>query len=479
MKKSYQNLTNLLKHKDFLPTFIIFLTVLIYLPSLTNFFSSDDWFHLRISNIKSLSEFINFFSFARTDQSAAFYRPLPTQAFFFLQKFFGLNPVPFHLVSLSVFITSLVFVYKVSLKLFEKYEVSVLVLFFYAFSATHMTRLYFLSAFQEILMFLFCLLAIYFYLLPKRSLNYFLSLVFFALALLSKETAVVIPLILLLISWYKKTSFKKTLFFWMMILFYIYLRFFVFGIVVGDSYVWDFSIKRAFNTLFWYFSWSLGVPEMLVDYVSSGLRILPAFFKQFYAWSLVILPLILLNISLVVISFLRSNRFSKMQTLGLGIFLVAILPVIFLPWHKFTLELTLPMFGTAIFLATLNVGTKIKRLGILYLIAFLALNLATIVLTYQTHYVISRAKVSQKVIHYLNQNHPRVEKGSYFVFVNGTSESSQNWGISKQIAQSISYSDLFRVFYNQNIEVHYEDLTSVKPGETKAIYVNSLDILKR
>lgn len=61
---------------------IIGFCIIIFLPVVGNFFSGDDWFHLRVAQINNIGEFLNFFSFFKTDQSIAFYRPLSTQVFF-------------------------------------------------------------------------------------------------------------------------------------------------------------------------------------------------------------------------------------------------------------------------------------------------------------------------------------------------------------------------------------------------------------
>ncbi|MEK7066428.1 MAG: hypothetical protein AAB965_02540, partial [Patescibacteria group bacterium] len=245
----------------------------------SNFFSSDDWFHLRISDIHSLQEFLNFFSFANTDQSASFYRPLSTQVFFyFFHTIFGLNSLPYYLFGILLFTLILFLLYK-----FTNSLVTTLI---YAVSVTNFTRLFFLSAYQELFLVFFSLLTLILY----KSKKYLPALFCFVLSLLSKETAVVLPVLLLVLSLFeKKVSFRKLAPHFFLLAIYLYLRLFIFKGSVGDSYIWDFSPPKALNTFFWYTLWSFGAPELLVDYVGSGLKILPRFFTDYPIWSYIIL----------------------------------------------------------------------------------------------------------------------------------------------------------------------------------------------
>ena len=83
---------------------LIGLVLIVFSSCLLNFFSADDWFHLRLIQINSWQEFFNFFSFRNTPQSAAFYRPIPTQLFFFIfYKLFGLNSIFYFGLGLTLF----------------------------------------------------------------------------------------------------------------------------------------------------------------------------------------------------------------------------------------------------------------------------------------------------------------------------------------------------------------------------------------
>ncbi len=443
------------------------LPALIYLSSLTNFFSADDWFHLRVSNIDKLSEFLNFFSFEKTAQSIAFYRPLPTQVFFFVfQKLFGLNQIPYHLFVLICFGYSLYLIHKLALILLNSEKKAVLATMIYGFSVSNFTRLYFLSAFQEIALVIFACLC----LLSHINNQKWRSLAFFVLALLSKETAVMLPVILLFLTWYqKKIDFRKLLPFVLILLPYLYLRLIRFGGAAGETYIWNPSLLKAGNTLMWYFLWSLGAPELLIDYIGSGLRPIPRFFTDYPSWWPVILGLLFANLGILFYFFIRRIRKINRLLLASGVlFVISLLPVLFLPQHKFALELGLPLIWFSLGVASL-LPEKGKFFR-LFIFSYLALNLSMNYLTYTRHYSVGRAKISRKIFDYVNRNYPIAPQGSYFEFVNDTVDYGPSWGSSKQIANSTGRSELFRVLYRDpGYSVYFEDFPGERPVNEKKI----------
>lgn len=445
--------------------FLLLLPIILFLPSLSNFFSSDDWFHLRVSNISSFSEFINFFSFARTDQSISFYRPLSTQVFFFIfQKLFGLNPLPYHLFVLLIFGFSLFLLYRLSNQFLKDKNKALLTTIVYGFSVSNFTRIYFLSAFQEIALVFFSLLCILNYLKPTTRHKLY-SICFFALALLSKETAIVIPIILLVLDWsQKKINLNRLIPFALILLPYLYLRLSIFGFPGGGNYRWDFSPTRAANTLMWYSLWSVGSPEFLVDYIGSGLRPIARFYTDFKNLWPFILGLLLANL-LALIYFLISNlnKIDRKFISFVLLFVISLIPVLFLPDHKFALELGLPLIWFS--LAVTHLLPKKGKVAAGILLLYVLLNIFVNYLTYYRHYSVSRGVIASRVFNYFSKNFPSKPPNSYFEFINDTKVYSTEWGSSKQIANSIGESELFRVLYgDKNYSVYYEDLDSERPA---------------
>lgn len=432
------------------------LAVLIYLPALTNFFSADDWFHLRITQVDALKQFFNFFSFTQNPQTASFYRPLSTQVFFFIfQSFFGLTAWPYYLFGLVLF--------GYTLYLVKKLSGSSLAVLIYGISVSNFTRLYFISAFQELFMVVFSLLTLINF---KKKPG--LSLLFFILALLSKETAIILPVLILLLNHKSIKASPNSLLFAFYILLslsYLYFRLFHFGLADGVSYVWNFSLTKAANTLMWYILWSFGAPELLVDYVGSGFKLIPRFFIDYqYWWTFIVFPLVIIITSLVFIFFKNVKKVGSRFWVFSAFFLVSILPFLFLPSHKFTLELGLPLVGFAIAFSVLLKSVK-PHLFLFTFTIFLIYNLSMNYLTYTRHYSVSRSKISHNVYIFFKQNYPKPPSYEYFEFINDTNDNGEIWGQSKQISQSLSGSDFFKVFYHQpRYIVYYQDITGQRPS---------------
>lgn len=455
--------------RKYLPHLLVGVCVLIFLPSLFVFFSTDDWFHLRVSQIGNIGEFLNFFSFVKTPQSIAFYRPLPTQVFFFaFQKLFGLNPLPYHLFVIAAFTLSLYLVYKLAHELLKDNKKALLAIFIYAFSVSNFTRLYFLSAFQEIALVVFALLTI-----RKRSPP------FFVLALLSKETAVVLPVILLVLDWSrKKINLKKFLPFILILVPYLYFRLFIFGGAVGDTYIWNLSPVKAVNTLIWYILWSVGAPELLVDYIGSGFRPIPRFFTDYPVWWATMIGLLISTAtSLAYLLIKKVKQVDRKLLTFITLFIVSLGPVIFLPQHKFALELGLPLIWFSLAISWL-LPQKGKVLTI-FIFFYLALNLSMNYLTYTRHYSVQRGKISKNLYKYLTSNYPSPPKDAYFEFINDTGDYGVSWGSSKQIANTIGGSELFRVLYHDpSYIVFYEDFPGERPKEKTKIPLSTKMFIK-
>lgn len=457
---------------------IILLSVVIYLPSLTNFFSSDDWFHLRVSRIETASQFVNFFSFVRNFESITSYRPIPSQVFFFVfQSLFGLNPLPYHLFALVIFALNITLVYYLAKEIFLGQKLALLSGLLYGVSVVHFTALYSIASFQEIALvfFVLCTLLAYRRAEVKKSNPWrVVSLFCFVLALMSKETAAVVPVLLIAFDRFKdKIKISRVIPFVAVLVPYLFLRFFVFGGVAGDAYQWDFSPKRVINTAFWYTLWSFGAPELLVDYVGSGLRPIPRFFVDFPRVSWLVLGGTVATVFVFVVAAVKSGfKRAKIIAFGLIFFWVSLLPVLFLPWHKFTLELGLPMVGFSLTLASI-IGAK-SKVNYLFIVSFIILNLLMNLLTYKNHYSVNRASLAEKVYDYFISNYPAPPKGEYFEFINDSSDFGPLWGSSKQIAQATSRSEMFKVLYKDpKMEVYFQDFPGERPVGEERVEISS------
>jgi len=197
------------RYKQFLPIVLpVALGMAVYLNSLSNGFVFDDMYTIvHNAHIKDLSKnlaaFFNldYFKIARTEAS---YRPVATLWYFLIYALFGLNPVAFHLSSLLLHIFNVIAVYVLVQLLLNDKKFSLIAALVFACHPVLTEAVNCISYNEDLLATFFYLLAIVLYIKVTAKENslprpiYFLALIFFLMALLSKEMAVTLPGIILL-----------------------------------------------------------------------------------------------------------------------------------------------------------------------------------------------------------------------------------------------------------------------------------------
>lgn len=452
----------------------MFLTFLVsfavFYPSLFVFYTNDDFFNLKIANVNSIQGFLNFFNLFRGPEGWGLYRPLTTQVFYFITvKFFNLNPLPLHIISFFMFFLLIFLVYKLVLFLSGKEKISIIATFLYAMSATHFGHLYFLST-QELGLGIFVLLSCIFFLKDKTS----LSLIFFIMALMSKETAVITPALLFLVYSFNKQSSGKTFDFkklstrllpFIICLFvYLIIRSHWYGFTTGNSYIWDFSPLKAINTSFWYLLWSLNIPEELVNYIAPGLTVNPSIFVY---WGTQIVPiLILFSIQCVLIAWTLVNVLRErikteikerdlVSVFCIGWFLISLLPVIFLPQHKFTFYLTLPLIGLVFRIAYLLSTSKVGNFFIgLFIILWTITSVLTLRFTVETNWITQGELVAKRVYDYVKKNENSLT-GKTIVFYDSADDRSLPFSPTGIVENSLSNNNFFQAYYDGGIKALY------------------------
>src|SRR5258706_3064799 len=445
------------KYKYLIFTFLI--SFGIFYPSLFTFFTNDDFFFLKISTIKSIGEFFNFFNIFNAPDSFGMYRPLTTQVFYFFGRvIFGTNPIYLHVVSFLFLFIIIYLVYILGKFLFANSTIALISAFLYATSATHFGHLYYLATFQELGMTLFVLLSLLMFVKNKNL----LSFIFFVLALLSKETAVITPILLGLIYFYKtKNKINQKIIqrfliliipFMISLFVYLFIRFNWYGFATGDSYVWSLSVKRFFNTVLWYLVWSFNVPESFVDFIGPGIKINQ---NLFIYWGSQVRPILflfvaeLIILASVLIKTLKQKVKSSNQVSIFCIvwFIAALLPVAFLPFHKFTFYLTLPLIGVVFRISYLLIATKINKIFIgLFLFIWTLTSWLTLKFTYQTNWISQEAIISRKVFDYFKINEVKLE-GNEIDFVDTESDIDLPWSPTATLKTTLSDNNFFFVFF--------------------------------
>lgn len=382
------------KHKTFF--LLLIAAAVAYGSSLKYGFSQDDWFHLTLAKAGSLSEFMNFFNPFRVDW--IFFRPLSTQLPYWLAvTIFGLSgaPVFMHFLMLIIHAVNGYLVTQIAKKYVPGQAPTILGLV-YVVASSHFLSLFYIGAVQQLISTLFSLLTLRLFLSKSQPSQFGLALLTL-LALLSKELALRIPLILFALAVLSGHAFwpaiKKLLGPLIVSLLYLGLRAASFG--QATEYVMIFSPATTLATLMWYFLFGIGFPELLLNYgLSGGLVNFTAFFGDNLFRLSILLSALPLG-GLLLFRFIKTVQLRSWSTLVFPLIaLLSLLPILFLPTHRYPhyLDLSILFFGIWI-LQSLNLK---KTLAVILTSSIVAGMLASIAVETGTHWTIKRAELAKK-----------------------------------------------------------------------------------
>ncbi len=191
--------------RKYLPCFVIVLAVLIaYFNVYSNSFLWDDEFLIVknrfIRSFEYLPQIFTLPSGAGANRIDNFYRPIQIFSYLIIYKLFGLSNFAFHFLNVFLHVLNAIILYVILKKLFNN-RVAFLTALFWAIHPVHTEAITYMSGTADPLSFLFMLIAFLNYLSfkEKSSIKHLIiSVIFFTLALMSKETAIIFPLVLLL-----------------------------------------------------------------------------------------------------------------------------------------------------------------------------------------------------------------------------------------------------------------------------------------
>lgn len=424
---------------------ICFINLSIFWHSIFVFFTNDDFYFLKITRQLSLSKFINYFNiFAKNQDGFGVYRPLTTQLFYLIN-----NPVLMHIVVFITFFGILYLIYVLGVALFKNNKLALIAVFLYSVSATHFGHFYYLATYQELGFTLFTLLMILSYIKGKKVLSIFC----FIFALMSKETAIVAPFLLFIVDWYigAKINYKKYVEYFVILSVYLFSHFYLYGLATGDTYIWDFGIKKLINTLIWYGFWSFNLPETFIDFIGPGFNINP---NLWIYWSKQMTPILILffiQVFLICYLFIRSMLTVHRTQFTVFIFstmwfLISLVPVAFLPQHKFSFYLTLPLVGIVYGIAYLIKNNNFpKLLTIILLVTWLSLSVLTVRHSINTSWITQGEIVSRRVYKYFNQDYKKYR--SNFVLVDAQDDQALPWSPTQVVKTALSDKNFFIAFF--------------------------------
>lgn len=245
--------------------FIFIAAILVFWPVTKTYFLQDDW---RFLSLVMNRPWWNIFIY----YPQAIYRPVGQQLFFWIgSRLFGLNPVGFHLLSLSIHLINIYLLWRVignfSARFAESRRARFAATLWYAISPIHLISLNWLTQVDLELAVTFSLSAIILSFktdLTKRL----LGLVVYVFSLLSHEVALFLPAAILLIS--RRFSRTNITFyvFWLIIgVLILAIKYLINPFPLDEDYRVAWSFSQWLRQLGWYWWRSLGIIE--------GIRVYP------------------------------------------------------------------------------------------------------------------------------------------------------------------------------------------------------------
>lgn len=470
--------------KAYVFTFLVLLlTLLIFSPSFKTGFSQDDYKNLYLSqNINQVFSSFNIFQKAEYP----FFRPISTQLYFYiLRQLFGLKPFFYHIFNFIMFAVNILLVNKLIILLTKSQKAGIFGIIFFAVNTTHFAPMNSPAYVQELFFVCFSVLSIIF-LLKKQKKK---EIVFFILALMSKETGVILPFVYLLIDIVlQKTQFfrsvKSHLTIFIILLIYLFGHIFFYGVPKSSSYVFQFG-KSNILSLMWYFLWALSTPNILIDFLLPGFKMNKVFFViGGYQAFLAIIGICVLLFCLVpfFLFALRNNNLKKLTFCCSLWFAMGVLPLIIFPLHKLAVEQSFSLVAFAIWSGA--VLGKIwdnnfvnKFLIALFMLFYTAFAINSVSLAYKTHWTVRSAAQAKNVFSYLFHKYPNLKKGQVLYFKNGVVKIPE-YGSSRQIYLATGEGKGFEVVYGYKFKLFFEEINPLpKNQKNKAIIINSSKLL--
>lgn len=303
--------------------------------------------------IKSLTNIISYFTTevwsGIRGAASSYYRPLFTLSLAVDYFFWGEQPLGYHLTNIILHFSAVSALYFLGLKLLKHSSAALFAAALFAVHPVHAEAVAWISGRNEMLSALFMFSSFYFYITyrqSKRTANLLFSLALFFLALLSKEMAITLPLIIIAYEFcYSSDKIIKKIFYPGMFAFsvipYIIIRLAVLkniGLSYSQPLIWKISTSPGLiieNLKHLIFPFDLRV---LYDIPIK---------KAFFAAEVLVPALILLIIFSGIVMLLKSDRRTGFPFLFLFISMLPIsgLPVIIQPYPVADRYLYIPSAG--------------------------------------------------------------------------------------------------------------------------------------
>ncbi len=318
---------------------LVLLSSVVYINTIDNGFVYDDVNVVeqnpRIGNWANAKHLFDqkYFKIVGKGKQLAFgeasYRPVVTLTYFLDASFWKFLPTGYHLSNLLIHILNVILFYFVSLFLFDSKLKAFFSASVFAIHPIGSESVNAISFREDLLVALFCMMA--FLTIKRQSLRpifySFLHAIFYLFALFSKESAIMYPILLGLVFYLKKISFKQNvrIFFLLGVVscFYLFVRFYLFVNPSVDLLVYPggsllTNIYTMVTVFVGYIKKILLPINLLADYEV-------AFKKSFFDYS-VLGSVLFLSVSFIVsLRFFLKNR--SVIAFGYLFFSLSLLPV--------------------------------------------------------------------------------------------------------------------------------------------------------
>lgn len=317
--------------------------VFCFLPLLKYFFAQDDFILMNTAVRDGLRSVTDFFS-----QTPGHFRPLTKGVYFgVMYRIFGLNPVPFHAVSIILHVANMILFFLLMRRVRVSVSSALVSSTLFALSVAFFHIVAWISCVQQLLGQCFMLAALIWgidYVRGGVARDKWLSVAAYVLALLCVEQTFGVPAILLLYVYlspgaerarpaFRKTVDQLSMHLGIMILYLVFIGVWKRAPSTGD-YAFSYGVNVLVNFTT-YVGWTLHFAAVLPTRMATGSVV----------WSISHFML-----ALLVVYHVARGRWREV-VFGLFYFVVTISPTLFLANHTFYLHTYIPAFGVLYWIA--------------------------------------------------------------------------------------------------------------------------------
>lgn len=443
--------------KRFINNLILFLIVFaailfVFYRGLFNFYFQDDFIHLSLGWITSISDF-----FKLIKPIPYFpYRPIAIQVLSFVAvHIFNLNPLPAHILLFILHGVNIVLLWKVLNDFFSQKLIKFVVVFLYGINTTHFMLLYWWSI-------LFMLLSTTFFLLTflilckyekkPTGVNTFGYFFLLFLMLITNEALFVFPFFVVIYSYFFKKRHVEKLIFpsFLFSALFILLRIYFAKYPLSSDYKIG-NLVEIIRTARWYFLRAANLPE--------GVKIMSE------SWQKIVLSLFVMVWGLLGYKFLKGLRHLKREDFtkflfGISWYLIFAFPFFLLSSHISSYYLNTALIGFFIALSSVCFSVK-SGFVILTLFLYGLLSYLNADFLHKTHWVVWRAEVAKRYVEKTKKMYPFLPKGATLVFKDTKVSPSE-------ISVALSGNKALRLYYNDlelEVEFSKDDMMSGRESD--------------